>query len=143
MFDVLSNHKIINFRNYAEQSVSDADQPDEYGVDTQEETAAGLFELNTRFFLIIEAATGNAGTLDIVVEHKNDNDRDFSTLCTLDQIDESGNYVAVVDGIKKTVRLAASVGTNAVSWNAKAVCFDARRRPVVQSDVTEVDVTYA
>lgn len=142
MYDIFSNHKISNLRSYASQEVGNADQT---VIDLQEVSdSPGLRERTTKGLIIVDVVSvGTGGTLDLVVKDSMDNvtyDVDFATI---DQIDAAGFYAFEIDGINRYFFLDATVGTDAVAWSAVFIGFDAQRRPVKQSDITELTVTYA
>lgn len=140
-FDILSNHKICNMRTVADQTTGTANQT---AVDLQEEVTTFLNqrERTSRGLLIIAVTSvGAGGTLDLIVMDSNDNityDTDFATLT---QIDAVGLYVADIKDTQRYLMLRATAGTDTVAWGAVFIGFDAQRRPVQQSDATELTVT--
>lgn len=140
MFDVLSNHKIMYCRAHASQEVGAADQLE---IDLQE-AANGLYERSNTVLLLIEVTNVNStGTLDIVVEDADIDGTYDADYATIDQITAAGLYYAVLKNIRNSFKLAATVASAAVVWGAIGVGFDATRAPVVQTDGTELDVTYS
>ena len=140
--DILANHKVCDLRVHASQEVGAADQ---LTIDLMElSDSPGLYERTAKGLLIIEVSALEAGgTLDIILEDSPDGTTYDADFATLDQIDATGLYVAVVDGINRYFNLAATVGTAAVTWGAKFVGFEATRAPVKQTDATELTTTYA
>jgi hypothetical protein len=142
MYNVLDNHKISNMRTVAQQTPGAASQTT---IDLQEAVTAhlGLRERTSKGLIIIAVTAVAAGaTLDIIVRDSLDNSTFDADFATLDQIDATGLYVAVVDGIQRYAYLRSTVATDNITWGAVFVGFDAERRPVQQSDTTELDVTY-
>lgn len=144
MYDIFSNHKIVNLRSHAEQTAGAAYQPSSSGSDLMAENPnfLGQRERTRRGLLLIEVTSvGTGGTLNIIVQDSPDGttwDADFATLT---QITATGLYVADIKDIERYIRLAATAATDTVAWNAKMVGFEAARRPVYQADSTELTVT--
>jgi len=140
---IVNNHKVINFKNYAQQSISaNTKLPGTTGVNTQAESVRGAFELNTKMLLLIEVVVATDGKLNIDVETMNDEDTDFVKLCDIPEIAANGMYMVEVDGFRKNIRLSSTVTGGAVTWNAKGICFDARRGPIKQADSTALTPIY-
>lgn len=144
MFDIFSNHKIVNLRTHASQSIGAAYQPAAAGKDLMAENPnfLGQRERTRRGLLLVEVTdVGTGGTLDVVVQDSPDGttwDADFNTLA---QIDSTGLYAADIKDIERYIRLSATAGTDAVVWGAKMIGFEAARRPVYQADATLITVT--
>lgn len=138
--DILANHKIADLRVSASQDIGTANQLD---IDLMElSDSPGLYERTSKGLVLVEVTDVSGGTLDLIMSDSPDDvtyDADFATI---EQIDATGLYAFVVDGINRHFRLAATVATHAVVWGAKFIGFEAERRPVKQSDVTELTVTY-
>lgn len=139
--DILSNHKVMSLRVAANQTAGSADQ---LVVNLQEQdTDTGLYERTTDVLVVIEVTNVNTtGDLTVVAKDSNDGttyDADFATLAN---IDEAGLYVAHLKGVRNYLKLYTTVADATVAWGAIGIGFNAVRKPVVQTDATEVTVTY-
>lgn len=139
--DILANNKFGDLRVHASQDVGAANQLE---IDLMElSDSPGIRERTSKGLILIEVtAVAEGGTLDLIVKDSPDGTTYDADFATLPQIDSTGLYAAVVDGINRYFYLAATVGTAAISWGAKFIGFEAQRRPVKQSDITELAVTY-
>lgn len=138
---ILENHKIADLRVSASQSIGAADQLE---IDLMElSDSPGLYERTSKGLVLVEVTVVGAGaTLDLVMKDSPDDvtyDADFASMT---QIDATGLYAFVVDGINRYFKLRSTVATDAITWGAKFIGFEAERRPVKQSDITELTVTY-
>jgi hypothetical protein len=141
MYDILSNHKVVNIKTHATQSTGTAATT---AKDLMAVADKGLRERNTRGLLILFVTNVNStGDLTITVQTSKDNvtwDDDFATLTN---IAAAGVYVADLQYLSRYVRLSSVDADANVDWGAVMVTFDAERRPVKQADSTTLTVTYA
>lgn len=143
MYDILSSHKVCNMRTLASQ---DAGSTNNLVINLQEAVTAALgqYERTSRGLLIIGVTSVAAGgLLDIVVQDSLEEGSGYDTdFATIEQIDSVGYYVVDLKNIQRYMYLRSTVSNAAVVWGAIFIGFDAERRPVQQSDTTELDVTY-
>lgn len=141
MYDIVSNHKLVNVKALAQQEIGTAATS---AKDLMEDALNGIKERNNRGLLIIEVTNVNStGDITLTVQTSPDNsvwDVDFATITN---ITAAGLYYADLKYLNRYVRLSSVCADAAVIWGAKLITFDALRRPVKQSDGTEVTVTYA
>lgn len=142
MFDIFSNHKIAILRALALQNIGNEDQ---LVVDLQElSDVAGIRERTTKGLILVDVTSvDNGGTLDLVGKDSMDNITFDADFVTIPQIDAAGLYAFVVDGIQRYFFLDSTDGTDGVTWGAVFIGFDAQRRPVKQSDITQLTPVYA
>lgn len=133
MYDILSNHKVIEAVAIGELAV---------GAETS--TAVDLFTggcANRLLVLVDVTSVGTGGTLDLIIQDSTDDSTYDADFVTVDQIDATGLYMFVVDDPNRYVKVNATAGTDAVSYGVKFVTFEEQRRPVTQS-VDMAAVTY-
>ena len=141
MYDILSNHKVVNIKALASQSPGTA-------VTTAKDLMAvadiGIRERNTRGLLLIEVTDVNTtGDITITIETSKDNSTWDADFATLTNIAAAGLYMVDVKYLSRYVKLSSVCADAAVVWGAKLITFDAERRPVKQADATEITITYA
>jgi hypothetical protein len=140
MYDILTNHKVCQLRVSAAQDIGTANQ---LAIDLQEINSAGIRERSTELLVIIEVSDINGGTLTIVgidaVPGSTEFDLDYATA---EAITANGLYLIEISNIKGEFKLRSTVADAAVTWSAVGVSFNPQRRPVVQTDGTELAVTY-
>jgi hypothetical protein len=141
MYDILSNHKVVNIKALAQQEIGTAATT---AKDLMAVADNGLRERNNRGLLLVEVTNVNTtGDITITVQVSPDNstwDNDFAVLTG---ITAAGLYMADLKYLPRYVRLSSACADAAVIWGAKLITFDALRRPVKQADATELTVDYA
>jgi hypothetical protein len=141
MYDILSNHKVVNVKTHATQTVGTAATS---AKDLMAVADKGLRERNTRgLLLIFVTAVNTTGDITITIQTSKDNstwDNDFAVLTNIAAI---GVYIADVKYLSRYVRLSSVCADANVDWGALFVTFDAERRPVKQADATALTVDYA
>jgi hypothetical protein len=137
---IIDNHKVCNLRTLATQTVGTANQ---LAVDLQEaNTTTGIRERSTELMVIVTVTDINSSSLIVVgidaVPGSTEFDLDYATATT---ITANGIYIFEIKNIKGEFKLRSTVGASVV-WGAIGVSFNPQRRPVVQTDATELDITY-
>jgi len=141
MYDIFSNHKVVNIKALATQTTGTAATTAKNLMAVADK---GLRERNNRGLLLIEVTNVNTtGDITITVQTSPDNstwDNDFAVLTG---ITAAGLYMADLKYLNRYVRLSSVCADANVDWGAKLITFDALRRPVKQADATELTVDYA
>jgi hypothetical protein len=139
--DILANHKICSLRVPASQGISAAAQ---LKIDLMEASdVPGIYERTSKGLILIEVSSLGAGAkLNLLVKDSPDDVTYDDDFVTIEEIDATGLYAIPVDGINRYFYLYSTVTVDAVVWGAAFIGFEAQRRPVKQSDATELTVTY-
>jgi hypothetical protein len=141
MYDILSNHKVVNIKALASQSPGTAATT---AKDLMAVADKGLRERNNRGLLLVEVTDVNTtGDITITVQTSKDNSTWDTDFATLTKIESAGLYMADLKYLNRYVKLSSVCADAAVVWGAKLITFDALRRPVKQADATELTVDYA
>jgi hypothetical protein len=141
MFDILSNHKVVNVKTHATQTTGTAATT---AKDLQAIAENGLRERNTHGLLVIFVTNVNStGDITITIQDSLDNSSFDDDFAVLTNIAAAGVYVADIKGMKRYVKLSSVCADANVDWGAIMITFDAERRPVKQADSTTLTVTYA
>lgn len=141
MYDILSNHKVVDLKALATQTAGTAATT---AKDLMAVADKGLRERNNRGLLLIEVTDVNTtGDITITIQTSPDNttwDTDFAVLT---KIESAGLYIADVKYLNRYVKLSSVCADASVVWGAKLITFDALRRPVKQADATTLTPDYA
>lgn len=141
MYDILSNHKVVDLKALATQTQGTAATT---AKDLMELADKGLRERNNRGLLMIEVTDVNTtGDITITIQTSKDNvtwDTDFAVLT---KIEAAGLYISDLKYLNRYIKLSSVCADASVVWGAKLITFDALRRPVKQSDATTLTPDYA
>lgn len=141
MYDIVSNHKVINIKTHATQTTGTAATT---AKDLMAVADKGLRERNTRMLLIVFVTEVNTtGDITITIQTSKDNSTWDTDFAVLTKIEAAGVYIADVKYLSRYVKLSSVCADANVDWGAVAVTFDAEKRPVKQADTTELTVDYA
>lgn len=141
MYDILSNHKVVNIKTHATQTTGTATTT---AKDLMAVADKGLRERNTRGLLIIfVTAVNTTGDITITVQTSKDNSTWDTDFAALTNIAAAGVYVADIKYLSRYIKLSSVCADANVDWGALFITFDAERRPVKQADTTELTVDYA
>lgn len=115
-------------------------------IDTEKLIAAALSDMYDdpqNMLIIISISTfGGNGTIDLTVNHKNDNE-DFvsrGTLAQMSQADGVTFYVAEVKNFRRFIRIDSVVGTATSVFQIIGILGHSRGNPVLQA-ATELALT--
>jgi hypothetical protein len=140
MFDVPSNNKICYLRAHTTQTAGSANQLE---LDLQEVNDQGLNERTTDLLVIVEVSDANGGTLSLIAQDSQDGTTWDADFATTEDVDADGLAFFVIRGIRQYFRLRTTVASATMTWGAVGIGLNAQRRPVKQTDGTELTVTYA
>lgn len=108
-------------------------------IDTQKLIATALSDMYDKpqnmLLLFSISSFGAAGTLDVTIRHKNDNE-DFvarGTLAQMDQADGVTLYVAEIKDFRRFVRIDTVVGTQTTAFQIIGLFGHSKSNPVLQS----------
>lgn len=140
MYDILSNHKVVNVKTHATQSVGTAATS---AKDLMEVAENGLRERSSRGLLVVFVTDVNTtGDIILTVQDSNDDSTYDTDFITLTKIEAAGVYIADLKGIRRYFKISSVCADANVDWGAVLITFDAERKPVKQSDTTELTATY-
>ena len=140
MYDILSNHKVVNVKTHATQTTGTAVTT---AKDLMEVAENGLRERSSRGLLVVfVTAVNTTGDITLTVQDSNDDVTYDADFVTLTKIEAAGVYIADLKGIRRYFKISSVCADANVDWGAILITFDAERKPVKQSDTTELTVTY-
>jgi hypothetical protein len=105
---------------------------------------AGAHDLRedvTNALVMVDVDVGNAGTVDIVVQHRTTQSVAYTAYATITQITADGLYIFEINRLRRYLQLEVTIAGNTVVLSCNAAGNRARRAPVRQTG-TELTVTY-
>jgi hypothetical protein len=138
--DLISTHKAIPLFSVNQTGSVGLQRGNEADLRAAMAGAHDLREDVTNMMLMIDVDVGNAGTVDIVIQHRTTQSVAFTNYVSLTQITADGLYIAEVNRLRRYVQAAVTIAGNTVVLSINAVGNRARRAPVRQTG-TELTVT--
>lgn len=132
MFDILSNHRVILFKTYAQLGT---------GNETLTDVDMWANDQRPNRILLIADVGASAGTLTFTFRDSPDDDTYDADFAVSDAIATTGLFLIDLVDFERYLRVYAVAAGGNVSYGLYGITFEDRGRPVTQGG-SGVDLTY-
>jgi hypothetical protein len=139
--DLISTNKAVPLFSVNQTGTVGVHRGNEADLKAAMAGAHDLREDITNIMLVVDVDVGNAGTVDIVLRHRNSQSVAWTTYATMTQITADGLYIAEINRLRRYVDVEVTIAGNTVVLSVAGIGNRHRAAPVRQTG-TELTVTY-